>query len=95
MAKQKIVILGGGVAALTSAFYLASRPGAAERYDITIYQHGWRLVGKCATGRNMDYANRVEEHGIHGRVGGRPTLAASPASIRWPPSWKHSIRSTV
>ncbi len=69
MTKQKIVILGGGVAALTSAFYLASRPGAAERYDITVYQHGWRLGGKCATGRNMDYAYRIEEHGIHGFLG--------------------------
>jgi len=69
MAKKKIAILGGGVASLTTAFYLASRPNAAELYDITIYQHGWRLGGKCATGRNKDFAYRIEEHGIHGFLG--------------------------
>lgn len=67
--KQKIAILGGGVAALTSAFYLASQPGAAEKYDITIYSIGWRLGGKCATGRNPEFGNRIEEHGIHGFLG--------------------------
>lgn len=67
--KKKIAILGGGVSALTSAFYLASRPGAAEMYDITVYSIGWRLGGKCATGRNPDFGMRIEEHGIHGFLG--------------------------
>lgn len=67
--KRKIAILGGGVGALTSAFYLASRPGAAEMYEITVYSIGWRLGGKCATGRNPDFGNRIEEHGIHGFLG--------------------------
>ncbi|MFC3673999.1 NAD(P)-binding protein [Ferrovibrio xuzhouensis] len=67
--KRKIAILGGGVGALTSAFYLASRPGAAEMYEITVYSIGWRLGGKCATGRNPEFGNRIEEHGIHGFLG--------------------------
>ena len=67
--RKKIAILGGGVAALTSAFYLASRPGAADLYEITIYSLGWRLGGKCATGRNLDMGCRIEEHGIHGFLG--------------------------
>lgn len=67
--KQKIAILGGGVAALTSAFHLVTQPGGAEKYDITIYCLGWRLGGKCATGRNPDFGNRIEEHGIHGFLG--------------------------
>lgn len=67
--KKKIAILGGGVSALTSAFYLAAQPGAADRYDITVYSIGWRLGGKCATGRNPDFGNRIEEHGIHGFLG--------------------------
>ncbi|WP_341701869.1 NAD(P)-binding protein [Ferrovibrio sp.] len=67
--KQKIAILGGGVSALTSAFYLASQPDAQERYEITVYCLGWRLGGKCATGRNPQFGNRIEEHGIHGFLG--------------------------
>lgn len=67
--KKRIAILGGGVAALTSAFYLAARPGAADMYDITVYSIGWRLGGKCATGRNPDFGQRIEEHGIHGFLG--------------------------
>lgn len=69
MTKQRIAILGGGVSALTSAFYLASAPNAAERFDITVYCIGWRLGGKCATGRNPDFGQRIEEHGIHGFLG--------------------------
>jgi len=46
--KQRIAILGGGIAALTTAFQLTSAPDAAEKYDITMYQMGWRLGGKCA-----------------------------------------------
>ncbi len=67
--KRKIAILGGGVSALTSAFYLASQPGAQDKYDITVYCIGWRLGGKCATGRNSEFGNRIEEHGIHGFLG--------------------------
>ncbi|TQE55794.1 hypothetical protein FFZ99_20085, partial [Leptospira interrogans] len=36
-----------------------------EKYDITIYQLGWRLGGKGASGRNQDFSNRIEEHGLH------------------------------
>jgi len=59
---QRIAILGGGLAGLTAAFEIAShRPD----WKITLYQMGWRLGGKCASSRNMDHANRIEEHGIH------------------------------
>ena len=36
---------------VVTAFYL-SAPEQRGKYDITIYQLGWRLGGKCATGRN-------------------------------------------
>jgi uncharacterized protein with NAD-binding domain and iron-sulfur cluster len=61
--KQKIAILGGGLAALSTAFELTSTPGWQDRYEVTIYQMGWRLGGKCATGRGPN--GRIEEHGIH------------------------------
>lgn len=61
--KKKIAILGGGPAALATAFELTNFPGHQDYFDITVYQLGWRLGGKCATGRGV--FNRIEEHGIH------------------------------
>ncbi len=64
---KKIAILGGGIAALTTAFELSSQPDWQDRFDITVYQLGWRLGGKCATARGPNM--RIEEHGIHGFLG--------------------------
>ena len=63
--KRKIAILGGGVGAMTAAYALASLPLAADRFDITVYQLGWRLGGKGASGRNAARGQRIEEHGLH------------------------------
>lgn len=60
--RAKVAILGGGIAALTTAFEL-SDPKHNNRYDITVYQMGWRLGGKGASGRGP--AGRIEEHGLH------------------------------
>ena len=49
---QKIAILGGGIGALATAAEITSDPGWQDNYDITIYQLGWRLGGKGASGRN-------------------------------------------
>lgn len=38
-----------------------------ERFSITLYQTGWRLGGKCASGRGLN--GRIEEHGIHVLMG--------------------------
>lgn len=62
---KKIAILGGGVSAMTAAVYLTSKPNWQQHYDITIYQMGWRLGGKGASGRNAKYGQRIEEHGLH------------------------------
>jgi len=58
----KVAIVGGGCASLCTAFEL-SRPHLADQYEITVYQQGWRLGGKGASGRGV--ANRIEEHGLH------------------------------
>src|ERR1700681_947062 len=63
--KTKIAILGGGIGAMTAAFALTDQPGWQDRYEITVYQMGWRLGGKCASGRNQEYGERIEEHGLH------------------------------
>lgn len=64
MAKERVTILGGGLSGLVTAYNLTV-PEQAGRYDVTVYQHGWRLGGKCATGRNADKGNCIEEHGLH------------------------------
>ncbi|MCH9661545.1 MAG: NAD(P)-binding protein [Bacteroidetes bacterium] len=61
--KKKVVILGSGMSSLTSAYELTSYENWQDHYDITIYQMGWRLGGKTATGRGPN--ERIQEHGIH------------------------------
>ena len=47
-AKPRVVILGGGAAGVTAAFYL-SRGDWRDRFEsITVYQSGWRLGGEGA-----------------------------------------------
>jgi len=59
---DRVAIIGGGCGAITTAFEL-SRPEHRGRYDITVYQLGWRLGGKGASGRGV--SGRIEEHGLH------------------------------
>ncbi len=62
---RKVAVLGGGVGAITAAFALTSTPALRARYEVTIYQQGWRLGGKGASGRNAALGQRIEEHGLH------------------------------
>lgn len=62
---RRIAILGGGMAALTTALELSATPDWQSRYDITVYQTGWRLGGKGASSRNRAMNGRIEEHGLH------------------------------
>jgi uncharacterized protein with NAD-binding domain and iron-sulfur cluster len=61
--KTKVAVLGGGVGAMSAAFELTA-PHLGGRYDVTVYQPGWRLGGKCASGRGGP-DKRIEEHGLH------------------------------
>ncbi|MCB1303686.1 MAG: NAD(P)-binding protein, partial [Leptospiraceae bacterium] len=65
MKKEKIAILGGGLGAMTAAFYLTSTEELRNKYQVTIYQMGWRLGGKGASGRDIRRGDRIEEHGLH------------------------------
>ena len=58
-------MLGGGVGGLTAAFELTATPELRARHSVTVYQLGWRLGGKGASGRNAAHGNRIEEHGLH------------------------------
>jgi uncharacterized protein with NAD-binding domain and iron-sulfur cluster len=63
--KRRIIVLGGGIAALSSVFALTNVPNWQDHFDVTLYQVGWRLGGKCASGRNAKKNFRLEEHGLH------------------------------
>lgn len=65
MPKRRIAVLGGGVGAVTAVHAIAGDPALRERYEITVYQPGWRLGGKGASGRQMDMGARILEHGLH------------------------------
>ena len=58
----KVAIVGGGCAGMTVAWEL-SRAEHQGRYEVTVYQQGWRLGGKGASGRGA--SGRIEEHGLH------------------------------
>lgn len=61
--KEKVAILGGGVAGLAAAWRL-SEPGWRDRFQsITVYERSWRLGGKAASSRGPN--GRIEEHGLH------------------------------
>lgn len=62
----KVAILGGGIASVIAAFRLSDQQLGGQ-YQVTVYQQGWRLGGKCASGRNTDpnRGMRIEEHGLH------------------------------
>jgi uncharacterized protein with NAD-binding domain and iron-sulfur cluster len=62
--KKKIAIIGGGCGGMAAAWGITHSP-EADQYDITVYQYGWRLGGKGASGRNAKLGERIEEHGLH------------------------------
>ena len=61
----RVAILGGGPGAIAAAFELTATPELCARHKVTVYQPGWRLGGKCASGRNSEHHQRIEEHGLH------------------------------
>lgn len=63
--RTKIAILGGGMGSLTAAYELTSHSSWRDRFEVTVYQPGWRLGGKGASGRNRRAQDRIEEHGLH------------------------------
>lgn len=58
----EVAVIGGGCGSIAAAFEL-TRPEHKGKYHVTMYQLGWRLGGKGASGRGS--ADRIEEHGLH------------------------------
>jgi uncharacterized protein with NAD-binding domain and iron-sulfur cluster len=62
--RTRVAVLGGGMAGLAAAYEL-TRPERQGAFQVTVYQLGWRLGGKGASGRNLRAHHRIEEHGLH------------------------------
>lgn len=63
---KRVAIIGGGCAGLAAALELTD-PALDGQYAVTVYQMGWRLGGKGASGRGPH--DRIEEHGTHAWMG--------------------------
>ena len=69
--RVKVAVLGGGCGGLAAAWCLSATPALRERFDVTVYQLGWQLGGKGASGRAphetgaAGLGQRIEEHGLH------------------------------
>ena len=52
---------------MATAFALTATPELRRRYEVTVFQQGWRLGGKGASGRDVapGHGMRIEEHGLH------------------------------
>jgi uncharacterized protein with NAD-binding domain and iron-sulfur cluster len=98
--KRKVAILGGGAGGISAAFWLSSSQSLRDRFEVTVYTQGWRLGGKCASGRNMAHGGRIEEHGLHMFLGyyeiAFATLRAAYALTRKPgdlfASWSDALK---
>ena len=70
VARKKVAILGGGLGAVSAAWELTNTPDWQQQFEsVTLYQIGWRLGGKAASGRNEKAFERIEEHGLHVMLG--------------------------
>jgi uncharacterized protein with NAD-binding domain and iron-sulfur cluster len=63
--RRRVAVLGSGLGSLSTVMALTDQPDWQDRYEITVYQMGWRLGGKGASGRNAAKGQRIEEHGLH------------------------------
>jgi uncharacterized protein with NAD-binding domain and iron-sulfur cluster len=66
---RKIAVLGGGLGSLSAVHALTDYEGWQNDHEITVYQMGWRLGGKASSGRNAQFGQRIEEHGLHVMMG--------------------------
>lgn len=67
MTRPRVVILGGGMGGLATAWELSQGAWRQQIGSITVYQRGGRLGGKGASSRGPN--GRIEEHGLHVLLG--------------------------
>ncbi|MDT8446892.1 MAG: NAD(P)-binding protein [bacterium] len=62
---QKVAVLGAGVGSLLAVAAVVTAPEYNGQYQFTVYERGWRIGGKGASGRNTEKDMQIEEHGLH------------------------------
>eukprot|EP01063_Lacrimia_lanifica_P027448 TRINITY_DN3855_c0_g1_i1.p1 TRINITY_DN3855_c0_g1~~TRINITY_DN3855_c0_g1_i1.p1 ORF type:complete len:1439 (+),score=481.93 TRINITY_DN3855_c0_g1_i1:70-4386(+) len=64
---KKVSVLGTGLGSMAAVFYMTNYEGWEKDWDIDVYQMGWRMGGKAASGRTMndESGSRILEHGLH------------------------------
>jgi uncharacterized protein with NAD-binding domain and iron-sulfur cluster len=67
VSRPRVVVLGGGMAGLVTAWELTQGDWRDRLSSVTVYQRGWRLGGKGASSRGSH--DRIEEHGLHVLLG--------------------------
>jgi uncharacterized protein with NAD-binding domain and iron-sulfur cluster len=63
--KTRVLVLGGGIAALTAAHALTDTESRRATYDVRVLVQGHFLGGKGASTRDPAFGERNIEHGIH------------------------------
>jgi uncharacterized protein with NAD-binding domain and iron-sulfur cluster len=63
--RARVAVLGGGCGGIAAAFALTATPELRTRFEVTLFQEGFRLGGKGAASRNARRGRRIEEHGLH------------------------------
>ena len=69
--RTKVAVLGGGCGGLAAAWALTATPALRDRFEVSVYERGWALGGKGASGRVSDLTGgagagqRIHEHGLH------------------------------
>ena len=65
MARERVVIVGGGIAGLTCAWHLSRTPELRERYEVELIEARGVPGGKLASTRDPEQGWRSLEHGLH------------------------------
>lgn len=106
MAGRRVAVLGGGMASLVTLLKLTDQPGWEQQFEFDLYQMGWRLGGKGASGRlqhdlpDGGSSHRIVEHGLHVLFGFyensfrvlRPVFEEAARAHGWPWAFDDALK---
>ncbi len=65
MSRRRLVVVGAGVAGLSTAHELTRTPEGRAAWDVTVFEMGHRPGGRLASTHRPEAWGRNEEHGLH------------------------------
>jgi uncharacterized protein with NAD-binding domain and iron-sulfur cluster len=63
--RRRVIVIGGGIAGLTTAFELSRTAHARQEWDVEVVEMGHKLGGRLFSAHNPEAWGRNEEHGLH------------------------------